>query len=47
MMERDVSSRTFSIGALDGSAGFGGMRVGPGMVGEELGVAGGGEVLNC
>ena len=47
MMERGVSSSTFSIGALDGSAGLGGMRVGPGMMGGRLSVVGGGELDRC
>ena len=36
MTERSLSSRTFSMGDLDASAGLGGMRVGPGMLGERL-----------
>ena len=39
MVAREVSSRTFSMGAFEGSMGFGGTRVGPGMMGEQLSVA--------
>ena len=36
MMDKEVNSRTFSMGAFEASTGFGGTSVGPGMTGRLL-----------